>query len=146
MRRAHQPVEASAFLAEFDLGNLVVPAPAGAPGAGPHDDGTGHEFRMVDGQLLHDGRTERCADQPDGTAADAPHQFGQVIREGLDGPGQRRLAGGEADAAVVENQATVPVVEIGRLEALPIASLGSAAPNPDDVGSGSGLLEIDQGG
>ena len=63
MRDAHHSVEPAAGVAELDLRLLIVPAPAGAPGAGPHDDRAADKFGMIDGELLDDRRAQRRADE-----------------------------------------------------------------------------------
>jgi hypothetical protein len=97
---------------------------------------------MIDGELLNDRRAQRCADEAGRPAADAAGQFGQVIGEVLDRPGKRRRTGRLANTAVVEDGAAIGAIEVRRLESLPVAAHGATPADPDDIGTGTGLLVV----
>ena len=52
------------------------------------------------------------------------------------------MTGRLADAAVVEDSAAEGAIEMRRLESLPVAAHGAAPADPDDVGTGAGLLVV----
>src|SRR4030095_16923368 len=73
------------------------------------------------------------ADEDGGAVALSHRQLGEVAGEALDRPGHRRAADGAADAAVVEHQVAEALLEVRRLEALPVAPARAAAADPHQL-------------
>jgi hypothetical protein len=69
---------------------LVVPPPAGAPGAGAHDHRAAQQVGPVDRDLLDDRRSQRAAHDRHRRLADRLDQLGRVAGECLDRPRLRQ--------------------------------------------------------
>ena len=127
MREAELGAQAATTRSEVDLCRHPLIQEARAPPQGAEQDGAADEVGPVEGDLLGDERAHREPDEGDrrlACALDQPDAVGAVV---LDRPRRRSQTGRLADAAGIVGRVSEPLLEVGDLELVPLASEPSSA-------------------